>query len=146
MQGDPFGDFDNQEAVLRQLDEQAEKGGLGAVQEGLARLIGGANWQIRTKALTSARTIVSPKPVLLKAILDVALDDEAYTDSRILAVQALGTLVPRRSPAVGGNGLEPQVVINALQAQLATTEAPVLRLAQECAIKDIARSSIRLAG
>lgn len=146
MNGDSFGELREWGRALEQLETRRKEGRLDEVQRGLARMIRYRdNWQVRERALAASRHIRVPEPELLSEILKVALDEDTYTDARILATQALGALIPRRPPVAIADGCDPQTVTDALKEQLSTPQAPVLRLTQEQAVEQITRGSVRVA-
>lgn len=127
MKPDVFGDLRDWGRVLSVLRLLEEKGKLDEVQEGLIRLINyRQNWQLREKALLSARRVKRPSDPLLLAVLEVSGDRTTYLDARIFASQTLAELAPR-ALALSGNGVALKgAIVCRLAALLETTEPPVL--------------------
>ena len=146
MNGDSFGDLREWGRALEEVEKHTKAGTLDDVQGGLARLIRyRENWRLRERALVAARAVTAPDVELLSAILNVALDENTYTDARVLATRALGDLVPRRAPVPVPDGCDPEAVASALAERLEHPQAPVLRMTQERALDRINRSAVRVA-
>ena len=138
MNGDPFGNLRDWSSTLAELRHRVDSGTIHEVQPRLTRLIRYRhNWRLREEALRAARQVPIPETPLLQAVLDVALGPDTYVEARILAVHALGDLVPRRRPAAVPDDLEPDAVVATLKRLLDVPEHPVLHTAVEQAIHRI---------
>lgn len=145
MNGDPFGSLREWGHALAELRTRVEAGMLDEAQPGLTRLIRYRhNWQVREHALKAARKVVHPTTPLLEAILGVVTDAGTYLDARILAVRALGDLIPRRGPVGVPDDFEPDALVALLGQQLEVPEAPVFHLAVQQAIRRIESGSSRV--
>ncbi|MFB3906757.1 MAG: hypothetical protein ACE15E_25260 [Acidobacteriota bacterium] len=140
MKPDVFGDLRDWGRILAVLRLLEEKGRLDEVQEGLIRLLRyRQNWQLREKALLSARRVSNPSESLLFAVLEVVSDRGTYSDARTLASQTLALLVPRALARAGSSGGEAikQAIVCQLSSLLETPEPPVLSDAIEKAMRTI---------
>lgn len=96
MRIDIFGDLQEWDRVLRQLEELREVGSLDEHQHGLARLIRQRdNWRLREAALESALEVQVASDVLVADTLNSLVDTQTPLRLRIKAAQALGHLGPR---------------------------------------------------
>ncbi len=137
MKSDVFGDLRDWGRVLAVLRLLEEKGKLDEVQEGLIRLINyRPNWQLREKALLSARRVNRPSDPLLLAVLEVIGDRTTYLDARIFASQTLTELAPRALERSGNAALKGAILCR-LSALLGAAEPPVLSEAIQKAMRTV---------
>lgn len=138
MNGDPFGNLRDWSDALAEVRRRVASGTIDEAQDGLVRLIRYRhNWQLREQALQAAREVMTPETSLVRAVLCVAVDVDAYPEVRLLAVRALGELVPRRRSQPVPAGVESDVVVSTLKRLLEVPEYPVLHGAFEQAIHRI---------
>jgi hypothetical protein len=145
MRGNPFENFRDWGAVLEELEQRTEAGGLDEIQPVLVRLIRYRdNWRLREEGMRAAAKVTQPCPELVRALLAVAADAELYVDARILAARGLAALVPLHSSLGLSDDVDPDQVLAVLREQLTRFEPPVLRLALEHAIDQIAGRTTRV--
>jgi hypothetical protein len=100
---DTFGNLEDWGKVLNTLEDLKRTKKLDEQQSGLARILRyGENWRLLETVLEYGKEIVEPSEEFLKAICNVMDSRHIYLDARVLAVQALESLVPRVAGDQGG--------------------------------------------
>jgi hypothetical protein len=101
---DTFGNLDDWAEVLKTLENLKKKKRLDKHQSGLARILKyGQNWRLLETVLDYAKEIVEPSEEFLTALGNVMMNRNVYLDARILAVDALESLIPKVSTDHMGN-------------------------------------------
>lgn len=125
MQQGAFGNLEEWGRVLTQLEQLGRDQCLDEHQDGLARLLRyPGNWRLREAALEYARHIKQPAEALVAAVLQILTDEELYYEVRVLAAEALVTLLP----AARNRSLE-QHAVELMHALLDAPHPPVLHQA-----------------
>lgn len=125
MQEDDFGNLEEWGRVLTQLEQLRRDQLLDEHQDGLVRLLRCPdNWRLREAALEFVRNIKQPTEALVSAVLQILTDEELYYEVRVLAAEALVTLLP----AARNRALE-QRAVEQMHALLDATHPPVLHQA-----------------
>ncbi|HQO64948.1 MAG TPA: hypothetical protein PK528_15170 [Syntrophorhabdus sp.] len=90
-------DFKNLYTVMNMLEELKEAYSLDEHQQLLSKiLIHGGNWRLRERVLEYSMDIQKPTNEFLEAICCIVTNDEIYINLRILAVEALRILAPKK--------------------------------------------------
>lgn len=97
MKTDDIDNFKDWWVVLEKLREMKTASALDECQHSLARILKYRdNWRLRETVLEYATDIHKPTNEFLEAICAIMTDDNIYISARILAVEALRVLVPRK--------------------------------------------------
>lgn len=97
MKSDIFGNLREWGQVLELLDNLKKSKELDENQSGLARILRyRKNWRLLERVLEYGKEIRQPADEFLSAVSNIVTDQNIYLDARILAVNALGYLIPRR--------------------------------------------------
>lgn len=125
MQDHDFGNLEEWGRVLAQLEQLRRDQLLDEHQDGLVRLLRYPdNWRLREAALEFVRNIKQPTEALVSAVLQILTNEELYYEVRVLAAEALVTLLP----AAPNRALE-QRAVEQMHALLDATHPPVLHQA-----------------
>lgn len=136
---DGFGNLDEWERVLNQLQQFARDGSLDDRQQGLVLLLRFPdNWRLREAALEAVCDVKQPTEALVSEVLQIMMNEQLYYEARVLAAEALAKLVPaaRSSPTGRNRPLEVQV-IEQMHALLDSPHPPVLHQAVQRALPSI---------
>ena len=128
MSADIFGNLREWGEVPGQLRQLAESKKLGEHQEGLIRILRYRdNWRLRELVLDVVKTLESPSDELLRAILDLMMDDGMYCEARVLAAEALSQLASgRQTEGTNGRSGDVDRTIEEMNMLLRVPQAPVL--------------------
>lgn len=126
MDSDTFGNLREWGQVLETLEDLEKAKNLDKRQKGLARILRyGQNWRLLERVLEYAKEIVEPSDELLKEICNIMTSHNFYLDARILAVDALESLVPRMQRDHGGDNRASQtLIIRRMEDILNSSEPP----------------------
>lgn len=126
MDSDTFGNLREWGQVLETLEDLEKAKNLDKRQNGLARILRyGQNWRLLERVLEYAKEIVEPSDELLKEICNIMTSHNFYLDARILAVDALESLVPRMQRDHGGDNRASQtLIIRRMEDILNSSEPP----------------------
>jgi hypothetical protein len=126
LDSDTFGNLREWGQVLETLEDLEKAKNLDKRQNGLARILRyGQNWRLLERVLEYAKEIVEPSDELLKEICNIMTSHNFYLDARILAVDALESLVPRMQRDHGGDNRASQtLIIRRMEDILNSSEPP----------------------
>jgi hypothetical protein len=126
LDSDTFGNLREWGQVLETLEDLEKAKNLDKRQKGLARILRyGQNWRLLERVLEYAKEIVEPSDELLKEICNIMTSHNFYLDARILAVDALESLVPRMQRDHGGDNRASQtLIIRRMEDILNSSEPP----------------------
>lgn len=139
MDKDPFGNLLEWGAVLDQLDELRQKGGLADCQAGLIRILRfKGNWRLRETVLKLIPKIENPETRLCEAVLAIIMDDNIYYEARILASEALQQLLAHcRSRQTDRAILSLVPVADQLNLLMKTPQPPIFFNAVESCLQNL---------
>jgi hypothetical protein len=131
MQKDDFGNLAEWGRVLNQLAQLTRDGTIDEHQAGLVRLLHYQdNWRLREAALEAIRHVRRPGEPLVTAVLELMTDEHLYHELRVLAAEALASLVAAgRAVGAGRNRELEQAVLTQMHALLDAPHPPVLHQA-----------------
>lgn len=131
MQKDEFGNLEEWGRVLSQLEQLTRERLLHEHQDGLVRLLRYPdNWRLREAALESAREVRQPTEALVIAVLQILTNEGLYYEVRVLAAEALASLLPAtRAAKDGRNRALEQRALEQMHALLDATHPPILHQA-----------------
>ncbi len=94
MSSDIFGNLMDWGQAIDKLNQLKQKKILNEHQPGLVRILRYRdNWRLRETVLSYVKDINHPSDDLLTEVLNIAMDENVYYDARILAVEALASLM-----------------------------------------------------
>lgn len=125
MDSDTFGNLREWGQVLETLEDLEKAKNLDKHQNGLARILRyGQNWRLLERVLEYTKEIVEPSDELLKEICNIMTSHNFYLDARILAVDALESLVPRMQRDHGGDNRASQTLIVRMMEDILNSSEP----------------------
>lgn len=134
MATDVFGDLQEWGQVLVTLDKIKTSRTLDDHQHGLARLVRyKGNWRLQGAALRCAAEVSCPSDILIADTLNTMVSGETPLPLRILAADALGSLVPKYT-ADGNSEFDIERVRETMQAVADRPQAPIFAQALEQAL------------
>ena len=127
MKQDPFGDLQQWDHVLDQLEELRSSHMLDESQPGLARILRyRRNWRLVERVLQLARDIQQANDLLIWEVLSIVVDSNMDLENRVLAARALGSLLPRFPPTQDAVSLDLGRVEEMLEALTKKPGPPIV--------------------
>ena len=106
MSKDTFGNLKEWGEVLDQLEELKRSRKLQECQKGLVRILRFKNnWRLRESVLESIKDLEEPGDALIEEVVNILADSNVYYEARLLAADALGSLLSAKSNGGGQNRL-----------------------------------------
>ena len=94
MSSDIFGNLMDWGQAMDKLNQLKQSKKLNEHQPGLARILRYRdNWRLRETVLSYVKDIAHPSDDLLTEVLNIVMDENVYYDARIIAVDALASLM-----------------------------------------------------
>lgn len=123
-----FGNLQEWDGVLKQLETLRREGALSEHQEALADVLRyHGNWRLREAALDTVRHIETPTEPLVREALNIMTDESTHAQMRMLAAEVLADVI-ERTRSLGHDGLTAvgREVIEAMHDLLDSPQPPVL--------------------
>ncbi len=123
MQRDDFGNLEEWGRVLNELAQLTRDRNLDNRQAGLVRLLRYPNnWRLREAALEAVRNVTQPTETLVSDVLEIMSNEHLYHEVRVLAAEALASLLA--AMRVARDGRHPELERQALDQMHRLLESP----------------------
>ncbi|MDD9302566.1 MAG: hypothetical protein HUK40_09580 [Desulfobacter sp.] len=142
MKDDIFGNLMDWGGALDKLQNLKEGGTLDNHQDELIRLLRfDGNWRLREAAVEASSALTAPSVDTAKQLVELIKRTDLYYNVRIMAVEALSTLVPVVTDNSGGNSELVRVFVKEANHEVTTLlsspEPPIFHAALELALVQI---------
>ena len=128
MNRDVFGNLQEWGDVLQSLKELERSRELDNHQEGLGRILRyRQNWRLREAVLKAVRKLTVPSESIVSEVVAILVDRNVYHDARILAADALVSIISRwrQRPGNGCSSVE-RSAIEKMTEILRSPEVPIV--------------------
>ena len=126
MSSDIFGNLMDWGQAIDKLNQLKQKKILNEHQPGLVRILRYRdNWRLRETVLSYVKDINHPSDDLLTEVLNIAMDENVYYDARILAVEALASLMNNYKNNKENDRIDKNDVNKKIKALLVSPHPPV---------------------
>ncbi len=126
MSSDIFGNLMDWGQAIDKLNQLKQKKILNEHQPGLVRILRYRdNWRLRETVLSYVKDITHPSDDLLTEVLNIAMDENVYYDARILAVEALASLMNNYKNNKENDRIDKNDVNKKIKALLVSPHPPI---------------------
>ncbi len=126
MSSDIFGNLMDWGQAIDKLNQLKQKKILNEHQPGLVRILRYRdNWRLRETVLSYVKDITHPSDDLLTEVLNIVMDENVYYDARILAVEALASLMNNYKNNKENDRIDKNDVNKKIKALLVSPHPPV---------------------
>ncbi len=130
MSSDIFGNLMDWGQAIDKLNQLKQKKILNEYQPGLVRILRYRdNWRLRETVLSYVKDITHPSDDLLTEVLNIAMDENVYYDARILAVEALASLMNNYKNNKENDRIDKNDVNKKIKALLVSPHPPIFHKA-----------------
>jgi hypothetical protein len=129
MKTDIFGNLMEWGEVLKKLMQLRDTKTLNDHQPGLARILRYRhNWRLRETVLKLIREVENPAEELFRETLHLALDEKAYPEVRVMAVQTVADLMIKNRRIYSKKEIALRCeILKKMEAMMRETHSPLLR-------------------
>ena len=126
MSSDIFGNLMDWGQAIDKLNQLKQKKILNEHQPGLVRILRYRdNWRLRETVLNYVKDITNPSDDLLTEVLNIVMDENVYYDARIIAVDALASLMNNYKYNKESDRIDKSDVNKKIKALLVSPHPPV---------------------
>jgi len=139
MSSDIFGNLMDWGQAMDKLNQIKQSKTLNEHQSGLARILRYRdNWRLRETVLNYVKDITHPSDGLLTEVLNIVMDENVYYDARIIAVDALASLMNNCKYNKESDRIDKSDVNKTIKALLVTPHPPIFHEAIRRSYKSFA--------